>query len=236
VIAVGGFASDTGKTTLVCELLRALPGSEAVKTTRGHYRSCGKDPRACCVAPLLGPEALVLSGRAETYAPGKDTGRYWDAGAANVHWVVAAGGQVAEGFGRALSRVTAPLVVVEGNSFLRQFEADFVVMAVSAGAQKIKPTARQVLGRASAFYLAAASGRVGAADLEAFEALLGREGFGDLTARARVYTPETLAQLIARVREVGGRGEGSAGSEGGAGSAGGHTRSEAAARVISGER
>lgn len=203
VIGVGGFGSNTGKTTLVCELLRALPGSEAIKTTRGHYRSCGKDPSACCVAPLLGAEPLVLSGRAETYAPGKDTGRYWEAGASDVHWVVAAGGQVGEGFRRAMGRVVAPRVVVEGNSFLRHFEADFVVLTASTGAAKIKPTARQAVGRASAFYLAPASGPVGGADLEAFAALLRREGLGEALGRATVYTPETLGLLIARVRGVG---------------------------------
>ena len=82
VIGVGGFASEVGKTTLICELLKAFPDYEAIKTTRGHYRSCGKDPHACCVSGLLGDEPLVRSGRAETYEPGKDTGRYWDAGAA----------------------------------------------------------------------------------------------------------------------------------------------------------
>jgi molybdopterin-guanine dinucleotide biosynthesis protein len=208
VVGVGGFASDTGKTTLVCELLRALPGSEAIKTTRGHYRSCGKDPRACCVAPLLGSEPLVLSGRAKTYAPGKDTGRYWDAGASNVHWVVAAGGQVAEGFGRALARVSAPLAIVEGNSFLRAFEADFVVMAVSPARLKLKPTARQAVERASAFYLAAGGGRVGAAEREAFAAFLGREGFGAKLESTPVYTPETLGRLIARLRQLAWRGVG----------------------------
>jgi molybdopterin-guanine dinucleotide biosynthesis protein len=204
VIGVGGFASNTGKTTLVCAFLRALPGSEAIKTTRGHYRSCGKDPRACCVAPLLGAEPLVLSGRAETYAQGKDTGRYWDAGAANVHWVVATGGQVADGFSRALARVTAPVVIVEGNSFLRQFEADFVVMAVSPARLQLKPTARRAVERASAFYLAADGGPIGTAEREAFAAFLRQEGFGAKLESASVYTPETFDQLIARVREVSG--------------------------------
>jgi hypothetical protein len=53
IIAVGGFTSEVGKTTLVCDLLRAFPGWEAIKTTRGHYPSCGKDPNACCVSHLL---------------------------------------------------------------------------------------------------------------------------------------------------------------------------------------
>jgi hypothetical protein len=46
VVAVGGFSSEVGKSTLLCEFLRALPGWEAIKMTRGHYRSCGKDPHA----------------------------------------------------------------------------------------------------------------------------------------------------------------------------------------------
>src|SRR5215213_6309106 len=121
IIAVGGFNSNTGKTTLVCELLRTLRGWEALKMTRGHYRSCGRDPHACCVAHLLGEEPVVRSGRAETYAPGKDTGRYWDAGASDVHWAVVTDAQVEAGFRAALARVKAPGVVVEGNSFLRSF-------------------------------------------------------------------------------------------------------------------
>ena len=36
-VGIGGFSSDAGKTTLMCELLGALgPGWEAVKITRGH--------------------------------------------------------------------------------------------------------------------------------------------------------------------------------------------------------
>lgn len=35
IVAVGGFTSEVGKTTLLCELLQAFPGWEAIKTTRG---------------------------------------------------------------------------------------------------------------------------------------------------------------------------------------------------------
>jgi hypothetical protein len=97
IVAISGFSSNTGKTTLMCELLRALPGWEAIKLTRGHYRSCGKDPDTCCVSDLLGDEPQVRSGREENYAAGKDTGRFWDAGASNVHWVIATDEQVEKG-------------------------------------------------------------------------------------------------------------------------------------------
>jgi molybdopterin-guanine dinucleotide biosynthesis protein len=133
VVAVSGFSSEVGKTTLMCELLRALPGWEAVKITRGHYRSCGKDPHACCVSHLLGDRPLIRSGRKESYAPGKDTGRYWDAGASNVHWVIVTDTQVKEGIGLALERVSAPGVLIEGNSFLEFVEVDFALMVARAG-------------------------------------------------------------------------------------------------------
>ena len=153
VIGVGGFTSNTGKTTLLCELLKAFPGWEAIKTTRGHYRSCGKDPHACCVSHLLSDEPLVRSGRAETYELGKDTGRYWDAGAANVHWLIATDNQVEEGIKEALSRVKSPGVFVEGNSFSEFVHTDHFVMVRFGAGTKIKSSARRLLGKATAIYV-----------------------------------------------------------------------------------
>lgn len=161
IIAVGGFTSNSGKTTLVCELLGALSGEwEAIKMTRGHYRSCGKDPHACCVSGLLGDEPLVRSGRAETFALGKDTGRYWGAGAANVHWVIATKEQVEAGVRKALARVAAAGVLIEGNSFLKYISADFVILAASLDGSEVKPTARRALTSADAVYLFSPNGGV----------------------------------------------------------------------------
>ena len=153
VIGVGGFTSDVGKTTLMCELLRAFPGWEAIKTTRGHYRSCGKDPHACCVSHLLGDEPLVRSGLKETYEPGKDTGRYWDAGASNVHWLIATDSQIGKGIQQALARVKSPGVFVEGNSFVEFVHTDYFVMVKRSGNEKIKSSARRVLEKSTAIYI-----------------------------------------------------------------------------------
>lgn len=152
VVGVGGFASEVGKTTLVCELLRAFPGSEAIKTTRGHYRSCGKDPHACCVSHLLGEEPLVRSGKEETYERGKDTGRYWDAGAANVHWVIATDAQLGKGFQQALERVKSPVVFVEGNSFAELSPPDCMLM-VRGEDERIKKSARSLIARTTPLYV-----------------------------------------------------------------------------------
>jgi molybdopterin-guanine dinucleotide biosynthesis protein len=210
-VAVGGFSSEVGKTTLVCELLRHLHGWEAIKLTRGHYRSCGKDPHACCVSHLLGDEPLIRSGRRETYAPGKDTGRYWDAGASNVHWVIVTDAQVEQGIRLALERVAAPGVLIEGNSFLKFVGVDFAVMVAGAGGGKIKPSARRALKACSALYLsdaACAAARDGVADCDAAAArerltpLLPSNADQKLLAALPLYTRAELPSLIARIRAI----------------------------------
>jgi hypothetical protein len=152
VIAVCGFSSNVGKTTLICELIQRLSGWEAVKLTRGHYRSCGKDPAGCCVSDLLTDEPLVRSGR-ENYERGKDTGRFWDAGASNVHWVIATDSQVEQGIHRALGRVETEGVVIEGNSFLDYINADLTLMCARATGGTVKSSARRTLKKCDFLYL-----------------------------------------------------------------------------------
>jgi hypothetical protein len=134
-------------------LIERFPGWEAIKLTRGHYRSCGKDPSGCCVSDLLRDEPLIRSGRAANYEKGKDTGRFWDAGAANVHWVIVGEEQVEEGIKRALSQVKSAGVIVEGNSFLDYVAADFSIICARAGENKLKTSARRTLEKADALYL-----------------------------------------------------------------------------------
>jgi molybdopterin-guanine dinucleotide biosynthesis protein len=153
IVAVSGLSSNTGKTTLVCDLLQRLPGWEAIKLTRGHYRSCGKDPHGCCVSDLIRDEPLIRSGREENYETGKDTGRFWDAGAAAVHWVIANDEQVEDGIIQALARVKSAGVMVEGNSFLDYVSADFAITCARAGENKLKTSARRTLAKADALYL-----------------------------------------------------------------------------------
>jgi hypothetical protein len=153
IVAVSGFSSNVGKTTLVCELLRLLPGWEAIKLTRGHYRSCGRDPAGCCVSDLIRDEPVVRSGREANYEFGKDTGRFWDAGASNVHWVIVKDDQVAQGITEALTRVEADGVIVEGNSFLEYVSADLTIMVARSEGGTIKSSARRVFPRCNLLYL-----------------------------------------------------------------------------------
>ena len=153
IVTIAGFSSNVGKTTLVCELLRRFQGWEAVKISRGHYRSCGKDPAACCVSPMLGERPTIFSGRAETCAPGKDTGRFWEAGASNVHWLICTNDQLEAGTREALDRVQSAGVFIEGTSVLNYVPADHSVMVVSAGRDEIKASALRVIDRVQAFYV-----------------------------------------------------------------------------------
>jgi hypothetical protein len=153
LVAISGFASNVGKTKLVCDLLERHPGWEAIKVSRGHRRSCGKSPQACCISPMLGEAPRVLSGRAETFVPGKDTGRYWNSGASNVHWVVCTSEQVEEGIKIALDRVNAAGVFVEGTSILKYLPVDYAIMVSDAAAGDIKSSAVGVMGKVDAVFI-----------------------------------------------------------------------------------
>jgi molybdopterin-guanine dinucleotide biosynthesis protein len=201
MVAVSGLSSNTGKTTLMCELLDRLPGWEAIKLTRGHYRSCGKDPLGCCVSDLIRDEPLVRSGRAENYEAGKDTGRFWDAGAVKVHWVIAGEEQVEDGIRQALSRVRSVGVIVEGNSFLDFVEADYAIMCARAGENRMKASARRTLAKADAIYLSTIDDSDGASARSQFNewraGLPIEVNFNGLP----LFTREDIPLLVERIQE-----------------------------------
>lgn len=201
IVAVSGLSSNTGKTTLVCDLLERLAGWEAIKLTRGHYRSCGKDPQGCCVSDLIRDEPLVRSGRQENYEAGKDTGRFWDAGAPNVHWVIAGEDQVEDGIKQALSRVQAAGVIVEGNSFLDFVDADFAIMCARAGENRMKTSARRTQEKADAVYLST---------IDDSDGVTARRRFGEWSAGLSmqlnlnglpVFTRKDIPRLVEMIQE-----------------------------------
>lgn len=201
VVAVAGTSSDVGKTTLMCDLLREFPGWEAIKMTRGHYRSCGKDPHACCVSHLLGDEPLIRSGREQTYECGKDTGRYWESGASNVHWVIVTDNQVELGVRLALDRVKSPGVLIEGNSFLKFVDVDFAVVAAGWGNGKIKSSALWAFQKASALYLFARNDEIAepSEDIELLNRRYTARGINDYLP---VYTSRDIKPLITQISEI----------------------------------
>ncbi len=201
IVAISGLSSNTGKTTLACELIKRLPGWEAIKITRGHYRSCGKDPSGCCVSDLLRDEPLIRSGREANYEVGKDTGRFWDAGAANVHWVIVGEDQVERGINEALARVKSSGVIVEGNSFLEFINPDFAITCARSGENKLKKSARRTLEKSNALYLSTIDDCDREEAIERFE--LWRNGLSiDLNCGGMtIYTRDDLGKLVGRIQE-----------------------------------
>lgn len=166
LVTVSGTCSEVGKTSLVCALIERLPGWAAVKVTRGHYRSCGRDPDTCCVSPLLGDEPRVFAERTETDVDGKDTGRYWAAGAADVRWVVCARGQEGEGLRRALDQLDGHAgAIVEGNLVVRSVRPDLALLVAHPGQKEVKSSAVKIFDRLDALYVPAhAPARIAASD------------------------------------------------------------------------
>lgn len=208
IVTISGTSSNSGKTTLLCELLRRVSATErweAIKLTRGHYRSCGKDPHACCVSDLLGEKPTVRSGREATYAIGKDTARYWDAGAANVHWVIATDAQVEAGIREALARVQTPNVLIEGTSVLNFVKADFSILVIGDDLSKPKASARRALieQKISALYLPAEnfnSVKTGMlfAELKKISPAINREWFAGLP----VFSASDLPRLVTAIQTI----------------------------------
>ena len=202
IVAVSGFSSNVGKTTLVCELLSRLPGWEAIKLSRGHYRSCGKDPVACCVSDLIRDEAVVRSGREANYERGKDTGRFWDVGASNVHWVIVKDDQVEQGIVEAVSRVRAPGVIIEGNSFLEYLEADVKIMCARSDGGTVKSSARHALTKSDVLYLSSLNGDAARARHE-FDQWRSDLPIDLKLDHLPIVTLEDLSELILRIETVG---------------------------------
>ncbi|HWP44078.1 MAG TPA: hypothetical protein VNO14_12620 [Blastocatellia bacterium] len=197
-VGVCGFSSNAGKTTLLCDLLRRNPGWEAIKVSRGHYRSCGKSREACCISHLLGGSPVVLTGRSDTFEPGKDTGRYWEAGASNVHWVICTDEQVEEGLNIALGRVEAEGVFIEGTSFLKYIPVDYSIMVVNPSLKDIKSSASRVVKEVSAIY---SSATLSDGDFLARlrDRLMKRgSAFGDVP----VYDERDLPRLVEDIRSL----------------------------------
>ena len=97
-----------------------------------------------------------MSERRETDIPGKDTGRFWQAGASQVHWLVATSAQIEPGIAHALELVTGPGAIVEGTSILQFIKPALAILVTSGDEPRIKPTARRALteGRIDLIYTA----------------------------------------------------------------------------------
>ncbi|MFN2514132.1 MAG: hypothetical protein ABR568_22300, partial [Pyrinomonadaceae bacterium] len=143
---------------------------------------------------------MIRSGREQNYAAGKDTGRYWEAGATNVHWVIVSDEQVKEGIAQAIERVEAPGVFVEGTSILDFVHADLVLMVSRSNGGTIKGSARRALPLSSGIYLSNINAE-GADERSEFALWRKTSGMDKLIGELPLYTRAELPELIALVQK-----------------------------------
>jgi hypothetical protein len=149
----------------------------------------------------LSDEPVIRSGREQNYALGKDTGRYWDAGATNVHWVIVTDAQVELGIKQAVERVASPGVFIEGNSILDFIKADFVLMVSRASGGKIKGSARRALSHSSGIYLSNIT-EEGTDERQKFALWRRHSGMNKFIGDLPIYTRQDLPELIAQVQKL----------------------------------
>jgi len=70
-IAISGFTSEVGKTTLMCDLLAALPVGRRSRRPVDTIVPAGRSTHVLC-QHLLTDEPVIRSGREATYSVGKD--------------------------------------------------------------------------------------------------------------------------------------------------------------------
>jgi molybdopterin-guanine dinucleotide biosynthesis protein len=154
-VSVCGAASNAGKTWLCEAIIRGLREDGrptlALKVTRAHLGECPRGIETCGTCDRLKGDFEIVRDRSLLDVPRKDTGRYFEAGADLVLWLLARPAAIEAGILAALAEVPAGFVLVaEGNSFRDYASADVALMALSANGE-MKASARHVLDRIDAF-------------------------------------------------------------------------------------
>jgi len=152
IICVAGATSNVGKTTLVERLLGRLDGPWGVckvtvcRPEEDHRCPKGKDD-TCGVCSEELDSFVAETDETVLRQQGKDTRRYYDAGAAEVIWVRSRMECLAEAVQTARKMMDRhDGIIFEGNHALSVLEPDLAVMAVGSP-PKYKASARKVLDK-----------------------------------------------------------------------------------------
>ena len=176
MLLIGATGRNVGKTELACSLIRQLAHKTpvvGVKVTTINEKSgeCPRGGDGCGVCSSLSTDWHITE---ETDpAPGKDTARLKQAGAARVFWLRVMTTHLREGF-EELSRLLPPGVpiVCESNSLRTVVRPDLFVMVKDKRSDQVKPTAQRVRHLADAIF--ASDGSSLDTDLAAFDIVDGR--------------------------------------------------------------
>lgn len=162
VVSITGASSNSGKTGAAVRSIRALKelGHQvtALKITRTHTTRCPRENDDCGVCESLEDDYEIVTAIDRLDVRGKDTGRYVEAGADQVLWLLVRPAATATGVRAVLKMVTpGHVLVAEGNSFRDVASADLTLMAVSER-ERTKPSAYAILERIDAVVVCGAVG------------------------------------------------------------------------------
>lgn len=121
IIIISGASSAAGKTALVTALIGRLrePAPAAVKITVTHdqVKGCPRGGNGCGVCASVTSGYRVVTAPEVISQPGTDTGRFMEAGARPVFWIIAQPNHLAQAWDEVEDRLgTGRCIVVESNS------------------------------------------------------------------------------------------------------------------------
>jgi hypothetical protein len=160
ILVIGGHTRNVGKTSVVADLIAALPEFHwtALKITQYGQGICSADGKACDCATNDHSWAIAEE---KNRSGESDTSRFLVAGAAHAWWVRTEQGRLAE----AMPRVRQILAgtknaIIESNSVLRFLKPDLYLTVLDPATKDFKDSAQTFLDRADAVLLHAAEDSV----------------------------------------------------------------------------
>jgi len=148
VVVIGGHTRNIGKTSVVSELIAAMPERAwtAIKITQFGHGICSANGEPCDCETADHTIAVSEERKNDT---GTDTARYLAAGAARSFWVRTRQGQLHEAMPRIRQLLaSAGNCIVESNSLLRFLKPDVFVSVLDPSAADFKASALRYLDRA----------------------------------------------------------------------------------------
>jgi hypothetical protein len=150
IYAVASPANGSGKTSLCCALVKALPGSTAIKftTVKKDGSRCPRGGGGCACHSLQG-DYTIIEDPTVIRQPGTDTGRLTEAGAKRVIWCLARPHAYEAMLEALAGRLDSGPLVIEGNSVL-EFVPEakiFFVIRPDQPASRFKESSLRLLKR-----------------------------------------------------------------------------------------
>ncbi len=150
IVVVGGHTRNIGKTSVVANLISALPELQwtAFKITQFGHGICSANGKPCDCETGAHTIAVTEERRATL---GTDTARFITAGAVRAFWVRTRQGQLADAMPRVQKELAAATnAIIESNSILEFLQPDLYLPVLDAANPDFKPSAQKFLDRADA--------------------------------------------------------------------------------------